>query len=193
MKILNNHFNTGSIVSVLLLFVTVISCNQDIAGTADDSIHSANTIHYSVGDDELCPAGTFSSDGTGPDCIAAPQGFFVPTVGATEAIACEVGTYQDETGQTSCKSAEPGSFVDIEGAAASSLCPIGTFSDVYGAAVCTACAIGETTDGPGATACILITNDPATKADCMKGGWEAFGFKNQGQCIRFVNTGKDSR
>lgn len=35
--------------------------------------------------------------------------------------------------------------------------------------------------------------DPATKTDCMNGGWEDFGFSNQGQCIRFVNTGKDSR
>lgn len=25
---------------------------------------------------------------------------------------------------------------------------------------------------------------------CKKGGWKNFGFKNQGQCIRFVNTGK---
>ncbi len=32
-----------------------------------------------------------------------------------------------------------------------------------------------------------------TKNDCMKGGFAAFGFKNQGQCIRFVETGKDSR
>jgi hypothetical protein len=28
---------------------------------------------------------------------------------------------------------------------------------------------------------------------CKNGGWEDLGFKNQGQCIRFVNTGKDSR
>jgi hypothetical protein len=35
--------------------------------------------------------------------------------------------------------------------------------------------------------------DPTTKADCNKGGWADFGFRNQGQCIRFVNTGKDSR
>lgn len=32
-----------------------------------------------------------------------------------------------------------------------------------------------------------------TKNECKKGGWETFGFRNQGQCIRFVNTGKDSR
>ena len=35
--------------------------------------------------------------------------------------------------------------------------------------------------------------DPQTKDDCKNGGWEAFGFRNQGQCVRFVETGKDSR
>lgn len=36
-------------------------------------------------------------------------------------------------------------------------------------------------------------SDPATKKACMTDGWEAFGFQNQGKCIQFVNTGKDSR
>lgn len=31
------------------------------------------------------------------------------------------------------------------------------------------------------------------RAECKQGGWESQGFRNQGQCIRFVNTGKDSR
>lgn len=35
--------------------------------------------------------------------------------------------------------------------------------------------------------------DPLTKDDCKKGGWAQYGFKNQGQCVRFVETGKDSR
>lgn len=35
--------------------------------------------------------------------------------------------------------------------------------------------------------------DASTKADCQNGGWETYGFANQGQCIRFVETGKDSR
>lgn len=35
--------------------------------------------------------------------------------------------------------------------------------------------------------------DPTTKDDCKKDGWTDFGFKNQGQCVRFVETGKDSR
>lgn len=38
-----------------------------------------------------------------------------------------------------------------------------------------------------------VLPDAQTKEDCMNGGWETYGFKNQGQCIRFVNTGKDSR
>lgn len=38
-----------------------------------------------------------------------------------------------------------------------------------------------------------VTNDPTTKDQCKKGGFADFGFRNQGQCIRFVETGKDSR
>jgi hypothetical protein len=30
---------------------------------------------------------------------------------------------------------------------------------------------------------------PTTKNQCKKGGWRQFGFKNQGQCIRFVKHG----
>lgn len=36
-------------------------------------------------------------------------------------------------------------------------------------------------------------NDPTSKDDCKNGGWKAFHFKNQGQCVRFIETGKDSR
>lgn len=38
-----------------------------------------------------------------------------------------------------------------------------------------------------------LINNPVDRDECKKGGWEAFGFRNQGQCIRFVNTGQDSR
>jgi len=31
------------------------------------------------------------------------------------------------------------------------------------------------------------------KADCMDGGWRELGFRSQGQCVRFVETGKNSR
>ena len=34
---------------------------------------------------------------------------------------------------------------------------------------------------------------PASHDECMKGGWVDFAFRNQGQCIRFVETGEDSR
>jgi hypothetical protein len=39
----------------------------------------------------------------------------------------------------------------------------------------------------------LVAADPSTKEDCKRGGWQSYGFQNQGQCIRFVETDKDSR
>ncbi|MGH8911186.1 MAG: PEP-CTERM sorting domain-containing protein [Acidimicrobiia bacterium] len=38
-----------------------------------------------------------------------------------------------------------------------------------------------------------VEPDASSKDDCKDGGWADFGFKNQGQCIRFVQTGNDSR
>jgi hypothetical protein len=35
--------------------------------------------------------------------------------------------------------------------------------------------------------------DPVDIDECKKGGWAGFNFRNQGQCIRFVETGEDSR
>jgi len=35
--------------------------------------------------------------------------------------------------------------------------------------------------------------DPTTKDECKDNGWEKFGFKNQGECVSFVETGKDRR
>jgi hypothetical protein len=40
------------------------------------------------------------------------------------------------------------------------------------------------------TAPVPASPVPATKDDCKKDDWKSFGFKNQGQCIKFVNTGK---
>lgn len=31
-----------------------------------------------------------------------------------------------------------------------------------------------------------VVLEPQSKADCKKGGWEAFGFRNQGQCVSSV-------
>ena len=38
-----------------------------------------------------------------------------------------------------------------------------------------------------------VLSDPQSKEDCKDGGWEQYGFRNQGQCVRFVETGGDSR
>lgn len=39
----------------------------------------------------------------------------------------------------------------------------------------------------------FLSADPTGKVDCREDLWIDFGFRNQGQCIRFVETGKDSR
>lgn len=39
----------------------------------------------------------------------------------------------------------------------------------------------------------FLAANPRDKDDCKDGGWESFGFRNQGQCVRFVETGKDDR
>jgi hypothetical protein len=35
--------------------------------------------------------------------------------------------------------------------------------------------------------------DPTTKKDCNKGGWAQYGFVDRTHCVRFVQTGEDSR
>ena len=39
----------------------------------------------------------------------------------------------------------------------------------------------------------FVRSRPATKDDCKDDGWENYGFVNQGQCVRFIETGVDSR
>jgi YVTN family beta-propeller protein len=49
-------------------------------------------------------------------------------------------------------------------------------------------------DFPGAVAITPGIGPPTNKDQCKKGGWEAFTFpekfKNQGDCVSFVETGK---
>lgn len=54
-------------------------------------------------------------------------------------------------------------------------------------------AFGVTDPRYGWFTSILGPAGPTEKADCLNGGWEGFHFKNQGQCVRYVETGKDSR
>jgi hypothetical protein len=39
----------------------------------------------------------------------------------------------------------------------------------------------------------VVGGDGASRFECMDGAWKNFGFRNQGQCIRFLETGQDSR
>jgi hypothetical protein len=83
-----------------------------------------------------------------------------------------------------------------------------TLTDSYGVIRGTASAVPEFSTGaipgweafPSGPTGVLYdftitpaTTDPQNKDQCKNGGWESYGFSNQGQCIRFVNTGQDSR
>ena len=43
------------------------------------------------------------------------------------------------------------------------------------------------------TSATVYPENPEYVIQCKKGGWKDFNFRNQGQCIRYINTGKDSR
>jgi hypothetical protein len=47
-----------------------------------------------------------------------------------------------------------------------------------------------TTTVPGSTTTTTPSGAPTSKQQCMNDGWQSFGFRNQGQCIAFVNTGR---
>ena len=34
---------------------------------------------------------------------------------------------------------------------------------------------------------VVVSNGPTAKDACKNGGWKEFGFKNQGQCVKYVN------
>jgi hypothetical protein len=48
--------------------------------------------------------------------------------------------------------------------------------------------------GPGSinwtgtlTSAVVVSQGPKTKDECKKNGWKTFGFRNQGQCVSYVN------
>ena len=51
----------------------------------------------------------------------------------------------------------------------------------------------DTDDNGIGDACDAPPSNPTTPEQCENNGWQSFGFRNQGQCLRFVITGKDSR
>ena len=44
------------------------------------------------------------------------------------------------------------------------------------------------TEGGNATWTATCATPPTSAEECKKGGWEAFAFENQGDCVRFVTT-----
>jgi hypothetical protein len=87
----------------------------------------------------------------------------------------------------------PGVCVDGRSA---SLCPAGPVEQTFSAAATVEVRLalgGERDwdfDWTMFTVAAAAPDVPMNADDCRNGGWREFGFRNQGQCIRFVNTGK---
>jgi probable HAF family extracellular repeat protein len=48
-------------------------------------------------------------------------------------------------------------------------------------------------DGDGIGDACDPSNDPTSVQQCANGGWQLFGFKNEKDCVKFVEKGKDKR
>jgi concanavalin A-like lectin/glucanase superfamily protein/ephrin receptor-like protein len=84
-------------------------------------------------------------------------------------IQCRPGSYS-VTGNLPCTLAPVGSYVASPGAVSATLCPAGT-----------------TTAAPGAiSASDCKPLRPTRKDQCKNGGWRAYGFRNQGDCVSYV-------
>jgi WD40 repeat protein len=67
----------------------------------------------------------------------------------------------------------------------------GFYSTVYRYDGTTGAFINSFGTGQRGTSGLTFTPFPTSKDQCKNGGWKAFGFKNQGQCIQYVNTRND--
>jgi cytochrome b involved in lipid metabolism len=130
------------------------------------------------------------------DCVLAPAGSFVSSVGEREATPCSVGTFTNIEGSIECQLAPPGFFIDQEGSTEATPCPVGTYSPDSGAETCidapigfyvaqeqqinaTACPEGQVTDAAGATS-IQDCYTPQEFIECDPG---YFFSDRSGECL----------
>jgi hypothetical protein len=202
------------VVSTLALGVIAAACDQaadtptapsrqvSTAGGAHSVSIAAATAWTASG-----PGVTVVSDGTAGDAVMsyyAPDGFGSWTFTTT---ATQTGTvtlpwsYSGTAGGLTQVDAVVNNVVVATLAttndAAFSL--NGTFAfnvnpgDTYGFLFTSFSLFGDPISGTFTVQVPQPPQDPATKDDCKNGGWAAFGFSNQGQCIGFVETGNDGR
>lgn len=186
---------TGESLSVTFVppgdsFAIALSCSPDGSGT----------IVYAVGGLATGPfSGTFIERGT----VVVNPSLFVTALDATFTIVSGSTTvsgskHLDPALAASARglcSTETTTFFDAQTLYAASIQgPNGTFHDEGSSSVSIPTSrlpyFGEAYVS-SLTAPAPVPTLPASKSDCMKGGWQPSGlFKNQGDCVSFVSNGK---
>lgn len=196
----------GAATLALALLVTIATAahanhNDDFADAATVSGSSGSEQHWNGG--ATLETGEPTETETGPNTIDATVWFSweAPGDGPATFTTCNPGTGGDTT------------LGVYTGTAVDALATVGVNNDMGPA--CTASVAGALASEVSFTATAgttyhiqvgnpqgetvdfqltwTLTSDPTTVDDCKNGGWADFGFSNQGRCIQFVNTGKDSR
>ncbi len=212
----NGILNTSGVVTVTNCTVTGSSSGPGIAGgagaTLTNTIVAGNPGGNCTG--TTLDGGHNLEDGTSCGFTAnslsnTPADFdpagLANNGGPTETIALLPASAAVDGGDDTVCSAPPVNGLDQRGFARPGTghthCSIGAFEFYLTpppTSTPTATATETGTPIPAATATPVATSTPALppliKLQCMNGGWRNFivprQFKNQGDCIRFVNTGK---
>jgi uncharacterized membrane protein len=155
---------------------TIITFNASSLGTTPTAINSKGEITGYAGNDGF---------------LRQPDGsielFDAPNSTSTQPTAIDrkgqiVGSYLDASGANhGFLRRKNGSLVTLDVPNATNTNP----TDINQRGTIT----GSYSDGTGVHGFVLYTL-PTCKEQCKNSGWMNFGFKNQGQCIQFVNTGK---
>lgn len=160
--------------------VDVAGCGETTVSASLPEGHSIDNMYLVVDVDGVAQSVNIPTDGSNVSLTAGP--FHGSSVEA-ETVSWRVfgGGERDLDNPLWNGHGEPGFGADI-GAYATE---VGSFSWVIAG-----------TDDPNPFTTwneVDVQTCAITKQMCKKGGFADFGFRNQGQCIRFVNTGRDSR
>lgn len=160
--------------------VDVADCGETTVSASLPAGHSIANMYLVVDVDGVAQSVNIPTDGSSVSLTAGP---FYGQAAETETVSWHVfgGAERDLDDPHWNGYGEPG----FSAAIGEYFEEVGTFSWVIAG-----------TDDPNPFTTwneVEVEGCAVTKEMCKKDGYAELGFRNQGQCIRFVNTGRDSR